>query len=131
MKSSLTRLLVAVLLATGAFGFEGLAQRGGKAEPNRIKFARNANYGTVSGYVQGDEEAEYVFGAKGGQKITVGITDTPNGSVVVVVTAPDGSPVELEDGSATLPGDGDFTLVVKKAKPSKGKSTYTVKLTIR
>jgi hypothetical protein len=125
------RMMLAAVLITGFFGLDGLAQRGGKAEANRIKFARNANYGTVSGFVQGDEEAEYVFGAKGGQTITVGITDTPKGSVVVVVTAPDGSLVELDGGSATLPADGDFMLVVKKAKPSKGKSTYTVKLTIR
>lgn len=130
MKSPFVRLLMAGLLLTGALGFDGLAQ-GGKAEPNRIKFARNANYGTVSGSVQGDEEAEYVFGAKGGQTITVGITDTPNGSVEVVVTSPEGSPVELEDGSATLPSDGDFLLVVKKKRPSRAKSTYTVKLTIR
>lgn len=131
MKSSFVRLMIAGLLLTGAFGIDGLAQRGGKAEPNRIKFARNANYGTVSGFVQGDEEAEYVFGAKGGQTIVIGITDTPKGSVEVVVTSPEGSPVELEDGTATLPADGDFLLVVKKKTASRGKSTYTVKLTIR
>lgn len=131
MKKIILSVMMTAVLAGGLGGAVVLAQNGGKAEPNRIKFPRNSNAGTVTGTVRGDEEAEYVFGARGGQTVTVAITDKPEDTIEVVLTSPSGNPVELEGGSATLPEDGDFMLVVKKKKAGGRASSYTVKLSIR
>jgi hypothetical protein len=69
---------MAVLLFCCAGAF---AQNGGKAEPNRIKFAKGRSTATVGGKVKGDEQAEYVFSAKEGQLINVRIASVPKGKV--------------------------------------------------
>ena len=77
MKSKIIVSIAALLLCFGnAFG-----QNGGKAEPNRITFAKGKSSATVSGKVKGDEQAEYVFSAKEGQIIHVKITSVPKGKV--------------------------------------------------
>lgn len=75
MKSK-TIIAIAVLLFCCANIF---AQNGGKAEPNRIKFAAGKSSAIVSGTVKGDEQAEYVFSAKEGQVIYLKITSAPKG----------------------------------------------------
>jgi hypothetical protein len=69
---------IAVLLfcLVNAFG-----QNGGKAEPNRIKFAKGKSAATVSGKIKGDVQAEYVFSAKKEQLIVVKIASVPKGKV--------------------------------------------------
>ena len=57
------------------------SQNGGKAEPNRITFAKGKSSAIVSGRVKGDEQAEYIFSAKEGQIIQVKITSVPKGKV--------------------------------------------------
>jgi hypothetical protein len=46
-----------------------IAALAGGAEPLRIEFKRGAYGTTISDSVRGDEEAEYVLGAKGGSAI--------------------------------------------------------------
>ncbi len=130
MKKIILSVMMTAVLA-GGLGGAVVSAQGGKAEPNRIKFPRNSNAGTVTGTVRGDEEAEYVFGARGGQTVTIAITDKPEDTIEVVLTSPSGNPVELDGGSATLPEDGDFMLVVKKKNAGGRASSYTVKLSIR
>ena len=60
--------------------------QGGKAEPNRIEFKRGATSTTINGVVRGDEEAEYVLGAKKGQRLIIKLTSVP-GKVFGVPTA--------------------------------------------
>src|SRR5437764_3358668 len=54
-----------------------MAQRGGKAEPNRIEFKRGATNTSISDSVRGSEEVEYVLSAKKGQRLTIKITSAP------------------------------------------------------
>ena len=49
-----------ILLLTLFTGTAAMAQRGGKAEPNRIEFKRGTSSTIVSGVVHNSEEAEYV-----------------------------------------------------------------------
>lgn len=56
------------------------AQNGGKAEPNRIEFARGKSSATVSGRIYGDLQAEYVFAASEGQTINIKISSLPKGN---------------------------------------------------
>ena len=58
-----------ILLAFSATA--ALAQGGGKAEPNRIKFAAGKSSATLAGKLSNDQEMEYVFGATKGQKVTI------------------------------------------------------------
>jgi hypothetical protein len=110
-------------------------QRGGKAEPLRISFRRGSDSASVSDRVRGDEEAEYLVGARAGQQMLITVQTQPPGSVVVTVTDPDGSQVELNRNgtdrwNAKLNGDGDYQLVVKKRKHDRVASKYTMKVRI-
>lgn len=49
----------------------GFAQGGGKAEPQRIKFAPHSSIVTLTGTLKTDEEMEYVFAAVKGQTVTI------------------------------------------------------------
>src|SRR5258705_11844230 len=48
-----------------------MAQHGGKAEPNRIKFAAGRSSMTLVGTLSAGQEMEYVFGASKGQVVTI------------------------------------------------------------
>jgi len=124
-------LLFTLLACSGA-----IAQHGGKAEPNRIEFKRGANSSTVSGTVRGDEQAEYVIGAKKGQKLTIKLSSVPAKSAVFQILGPENDTLGLEfdanfDYSGTLPTTGDYFITVARPGGSKGTSKYTMRITIR
>lgn len=71
-------LLVGILLicAAGAFA------QGGKAEPNRVKFAKGKTSAVTTGTIKVSEEAEYIFAAGKGQKVTLKVVTTkPKGAL--------------------------------------------------
>src|SRR5438309_10373608 len=78
-----------LLLYMSAGGRATSAQHGGKAEPNRIEFKRGTHSATIDGIVRGDEQAEYVLGAKEGQTMVIKITSVPAKSSVFQVVGPD------------------------------------------
>jgi hypothetical protein len=113
------------------------AQHGGKAEPNRIVFARGASSATVRGTVSGDEQAEYAFTAKKGQTVTITYNESPDESLELQMFDRTGERVGIwgdEPGtvSCVLQLSGEFALVVLRAKPEeKGTSDYEVTLSIK
>ena len=114
----------------------GMAQRGGKAEPNRIEFKRGTNSTTISGTVRGDEQAEYVLGAKKGQKLVIKLTSVPAKSSVFQLLGPDNDTLGLEydanyNYSGTLPKTGDYFITVARPTASKGTSRYKLAITVR
>jgi len=121
----------AVLIASAV-----MAQRGGKAEPNRIEFKRGANSTTISGTVRGEEEAEYVLGAKKGQRLVIKLTSVPAKSSVFQLLGPDNDTLGLEfdanwDYSGKLPKTGDYLITVARPTQSKGTSKYKLTVTVR
>jgi hypothetical protein len=113
-----------------------MAQRGGKAEPNRIEFKRGSKSTTVSGAVRGDEQAEYVLGAKKGQTLVVKLTSVPAKSAVFQLLGPDNDTLGLEfdanyDYSGTLPKTGDYFITVARPAASKGTSRYMLRVSVR
>lgn len=50
--------------------------QGGKAEPLRISFDKGKSSKTVSGSLSGDQEYEYIFGAKMGQTVKLNLVST-------------------------------------------------------
>src|SRR2546423_11303395 len=112
------------------------AQRGGKAEPNRIEFKRGATSTTTSGVVRGDEEAEYVVSAKKGQRLAIKIASAPAKSSVFQVLGEDNDTLGLEydahfDVSIVLPKDGDYFINVKRPTSTKGSSRFKLAIAIK
>lgn len=113
-----------------------MAQRGGKAEPNRIEFKRGAKSTTISGTVRGSEQAEYVLGAKKGQRLVIKLTSVPTKSSVFQLLGPDNDTLGLEydanyNYSGTLPKTGDYFITVARPGGSKGTSKYKLSVTVR
>lgn len=113
-----------------------MAQGGGKAEPNRIEFKRGTNSTTISGVVHGDEEAEYVLGARKGQTLVIKLTSVPAKSSVFQLLGPDNDTLGLEfdanwDYSGKLPKTGDYFITVARPTQSKDTSKYKLTVTVR
>ena len=127
---------MAVLLITLVVCSAAMAQRGGKAEPNRIEFKRGTTSTIISGTVRGDEQAEYVLTAKKGQRLIIKLTSAPVKSSVFQLLGPDNDTLGLEyaanyDYSATLPKTGDYFITVARPGGSKGTSRYKLTVTVR
>ena len=113
-----------------------MAQRGGKAEPNRIEFKRGTTSTIVSGTVRGDEEAEYVLAAKKGQRLIIKLTSFPTRSSSFEILAPDNDAPRFEyhaiyNYSGTLPKTGDYLIIVSQPTESRGTSRYKLTVSIQ
>ena len=125
-------ILVFTLLACSG----AMAQGGGKAEPNRIEFKRGTTSTSINGTVRGDEQAEYVLGAKQGQRLVIKLTSVPAKSSVFQLLGPDNDTLGLEfdanwDYSGKLPKTGDYFITVARPSGSKGTSKYKLTVTVR
>ncbi len=123
---------VLILVACSA----AMAQGGGKAAPNRIEFTRGTTRTAISGTVRGDEQAEYVLGAKKGQRLIIKLTSVPVKSSVFQLLGPDNDKLGLEfdsnwDYSGTLPKTGDYFITVARPTESKGTSRYKMTVSIQ
>ena len=113
-----------------------IAQRGGKAEPNRIEFKRGTNSTTISGTVRGDEQAEYLLSAKKGQRLIIRLTSVPVKSAVFQLLGEDNDTLGLEydanfNYSGVLPKSGDYFITVSRPTEAKGTSRYRLTVTVR
>src|SRR5689334_183350 len=100
------------------------AQRGGKAEPNRIEFKRGTSTTTISDVVHNDEQAEYVLSARQGQRLTIKLTNVPAKSSCFDLKGPGGVDVGLEydcnwNYSKVLPATGDYFLLCRDLQLQK------------
>ena len=123
-------LLLVTLLASVAIG-----QRGGKAEPLRIEFKRGASSATLNDSVRGTEEAEYVFAARYGQRVTIILTSVPAKSARFELKSEDGVDYKFEyDGmkwSGVAPVTGDYFLNVTRVSQKRGRTNYSLRLAIK
>jgi hypothetical protein len=112
------------------------AQRGGKAEPNRIELKRGTSSTTISDVVHNDEHAEYVLSARQGQRLTIKLTNVPAKSSCFDLQGPDGSDVGLEydcnwNYSRVLQATGDFFITVARPSQARGRSRYRLTVTVK
>ena len=110
--------------------------QGGKAEPNRIEFKRGTTSTIINGVVRGDEEAEYVLGAKKGQRLIIKLTSAPVKSSVFQLLGEDNDTLGLEydanfDYSGVLSKTGDYYITVARPTKAKGTSRYKLVVTVR
>lgn len=113
--------LLCLIAATSVF-----AQSGGKAEPNRIKFAKGKSKAVLTGTLSNGQEMDYAFGASAGQTVTLKITSEPKGKLFEFDLAGDGFDLETEydtyaDYTFTAPQTGDYLIFVKKRPTEKVK----------
>ena len=132
---NLSRWALALVIALN-FAIPHAYAQGGKAEPLRVQFQRGRSSASIAGKLRGDQQAEYVAGAKKDQKLTINLYARPPGSITVKVKTPDGADLELkpdskQQWSATLPGDGDYLLWVVRSSGKPGTSLYKLTVTIR
>jgi hypothetical protein len=122
--------LILILIACAA----AFAQ-GGKAEPNRIEFKRGTTSTIINGVVRGDEEAEYVLGAKKGQRLIIKLTSVPVKSSVFQLLGEDNDTLGLEydanfNYSGVLPKTGDYFITVTRPTKAKGTSRFRLRITV-
>src|ERR1700730_1615821 len=124
-------LLLVTLSASAAIGQRG----GGKAEPLRIEFKRGASSATLNDSVRGTEEAEYVFAARQGQRVTIILTSVPAKSARFDLKSEDGADYKFEyDGmkwSGVAPVTGDYFLNVTRVSQKPGRTSYSLRLAIK
>lgn len=136
-KISIHLLMIAALFVVLTCAIDANAQGGGKAEPNRIQFKRGTSSGTVTGKVWGDVQAEYAFGAKAGQTVTIKITSTPRGKFTAfnVIDSEAGTITEYDVNYSyifTVPQDGDYLIRVFMRPTDKVRSAkFSLTLSIR
>ncbi|HQU83211.1 MAG TPA: hypothetical protein PKY59_08815 [Pyrinomonadaceae bacterium] len=131
-----TKLIIIAAL-TLLFSINLFAQNGGKAEPNRVKFAKGKSSIVLTGTLSNDEQMEYVFGAKAGQKITLKVTSAPKGKFFDFDLAGDGFELETErdyydDYTFTAPETGDYLVYVRKRPTGNVKTAkFSLSLSIK
>lgn len=132
---AIREFLLPVLLLMSLLGSAAIAQHGGKAEPLRIEFKPGASSATLTNTVRGDEEMEFVFGARQGQRVTITLTSSPARSTHFELLREDGVEFKIEsDGrtwSGVAPVTGDYFLNVARVSHRSGRANFSLKLTIK
>lgn len=114
------------------------AAQGGKAEPNRISFAKGKSSASIPGSLKNGEEYEMVFGAKAGQKVKVTLkSTTPKGNFHYFSLLGDGFDFQTEFDKNNLyeftaPETGDYLLTIyfnATDKVRSGKFLLTLSIT--
>jgi len=132
MSASITSKFLVVILVAIAFAVSAenaSAQRGGKAEPNRITVGSRET--VVRGRLANGQEMEYVFSAKAGSVITIK-NSRPSAFDFRVFSEEADVETEFESSptlTLTLPQDGDYFFFVRKK--AGGARTATFRLTIK
>lgn len=118
----MTAMLAAVALA-----------QGGKAEPNRINFAKGASSATVRGTLSTAQEIDFVFSARAGQTVTV---KNANPRLFDIRVFNDIFEFETEfDSSAKIefevPQTGDYLMFVRRKVGQPRTARFSVTITIK
>ena len=133
---SRTMILRAIFVFSLAILFAGLAfaQNGGKAEPQRIRFASGRFETTLSGRLSNGQEMEFIFGAKKGQSVTV---KNAGSALFDFRVFSENADFETEfESSPTLtfsiPETGDYNLFVRKKMVRSPRSArFSISLSIK
>lgn len=123
-------LLVFAFFALAASAF---AQNGGKAEPGRVKFAKGKSMTTLSAALSGDQEREYVFGAREGQKVYITNSNSDRFSYRVFNDEVNYESTDLAVPTLefVVPATGDYMLFVRKTSTSPRTAKFSITLAIK
>ena len=123
-----------LLCILGLFASNAVLAQGGKAEPNRIKFAVGKSSAVVTGALSNGQEMEYVFGASVGQTVTITNSKTSLfdfrvfNEVFEFETEFESSPKLTFE----VPATGDYMFFVRKKQVrSPRRSSFSLVLSIK
>lgn len=127
------RSFLMFLVVFFTFGALSIFAQGGKAEPNRIKFAAGKSRATVTGTLKKGQEMDYVFGASKGQMVTVS-NATASQFDFRVFSEENFSEGDF-DSSPTytfeIPETGDYLFTVRKKQTATRSARFSLRLTIK
>lgn len=109
------------------------AQGGGKAEPGRIKFAKGKSKTTLTGTLKGDEEKEFIFGAKKGQTVYVTNPDSVRFAYKLFNDETTQESTDLAEPTMqfVVPEKGDYMLFVRRANTSRKAAKFSIYFAIK
>ncbi|MGB5013426.1 MAG: hypothetical protein WBO68_05295 [Pyrinomonadaceae bacterium] len=126
---------VSFLLAITFFAFAAVstfAQAGGKAEPGRVKFAKGKTSTVLTGTLSGDQEQEFVFGARKGQTIYITNPDSVKFAYRLFNDEESSESTDLAEPTMVflVPETGDYMLFVRRADSAKRAAKFSITLAI-
>ncbi|MBK6750944.1 MAG: hypothetical protein IPG67_13320 [Acidobacteria bacterium] len=126
---------VSFLLAITFFAFAAVstfAQGGGKAEPGRVKFAKGKTSTVLTGTLSGDQEQEFVFGARKGQTIYITNPDSVRFAYRLFNDEESSESTDLAEPTMVflVPETGDYMLFVRRADSAKRAAKFSITLAI-
>lgn len=123
-------VLAAIVLA---FGASTAFAQGGKAEPGRIKFAKGRSSTVLTGTLSGDQEQEFVFGAKKGQTVYVTNPDSVKFAYKLFNDEVSNDSTDLAEPTMefVVPETGDYMIFVRRANTKPRSAKFSITLAIR
>ena len=126
-KRTIFVLIVILSVASGLIFSEA------KAEPNRIKFSKGELIKELTGSLQPDEEYEFIFAAKKGQKIY--ITNSDSNKFAYLVSNEAGfsrDSIDLAEPTMEFfaPKTGDYLLIIRRFDKKPKSANFSVTLAI-
>ena len=130
MKRVSYRLVIAFFAFTAV---STLAQGGGKAEPGRVKFAKGKSQTVLTGTLSGDQEQEFVFGAKKGQTVYITNPDSLRFAYRLFNDDVSNDSTDLAEPTMefVVPETGDYMLFVRRANTTPRSAKFSITLAIQ
>ncbi len=109
------------------------AQNGGKAEPGRVKFAKGKSQTVLTGTLSGDQEQEFVFGARQGQTVYITNPDSLRFAYRLFNDSVSNDSTDLAEPTMefVVPETGDYMLFVRRANTSPRSAKFSITLAIQ
>ena len=125
-------LFLAVIACFACATVSTFAQGGGKAEAGRVKFAKGKSSTELTGTLAGDEEQEFVVGAKKGQTIYITNPDSVRFAYRLFNDEVSKKSEDLAEPTMEfkVPGTGDYMIFVRRANASPRSAKFSITLAI-
>ncbi len=126
------RVSFLLVIAFFAFAVSSFAQGGGKAEPGRVKFAKGKSSAVLTGTLSGDQEQEFVFGAKQGQTVYITNPDSVKFAYKLFNDEVSNDSTDLAEPTMefVVPETGDYMIFVRRANNTPKSAKFSITLAI-
>ncbi|MBK7392320.1 MAG: hypothetical protein IPI64_03335 [Chloracidobacterium sp.] len=127
------RISFLVVIAFFALAVSSFAQGGGKAEPGRVKFAKGKSSTVLTGRLSGDQEQEFIFGARQGQTVYITNPDSVKFAYKLFNddVSNDSTDLAVPTMKFVVPETGDYMLFVRRANNTPKSAKFSITLAIQ
>lgn len=125
--------LLGVIALFAVTAISMFAQNGGKAEPGRVKFAKGKSQTVLTGTLSGDQEQEFVFGARQGQTVYITNPDSLRFAYRLFNDSVSNDSTDLAEPTMefVVPETGDYMLFVRRANNKPRSAKFSITLAIQ